>query len=91
MGDDHVPFGNEDTASRMQLQSLDEGEVVQACPGHVTSIDLHRVEDCNGSNLTVTAGLPFNRAENCFIGVILKLKSESVVVMMTGPAKGARN
>lgn len=45
MGNDLVPLAHLDTASRHQFQILNEGEVMEACPGYRAAIDLHRVKD----------------------------------------------
>ena len=60
MWDDHVPFGYQDAASGVQLQPLDEGQVVQACPGYPAAVNLHGVEDCHRCDLTEASCLPFD-------------------------------
>ena len=87
MGDDHVALGNQDTASGMQLQSFDKGQVMEARPGYLTAVNLHRVKYCNRGNLTAAPCLPFYPAEDRLIGVILKFEGNAVIVMVSGPAE----
>ena len=88
MGNDLVPLAHLDTASRHQFQILNEGEVMEACPGYRAAIDLHRVKDGYRSNFPCAAGRPFNRAQDGFIGVILKLERKPVLIVMPGPSAG---
>ena len=87
MGDDHVPFAYKDAASGVQFQFFYEGQVVQGSSCNDTAVYLYRIKYCNGSNLTAAASLPFNRAEDCFVGVILEFEGNAVVVMVSGPAE----
>lgn len=88
MGNDLVPLAHLDTASRHQFQILNEGEVMEACPGYRAAIDLHRVKDGYRSNFPCAAGRPFNRAQDGFIGVVLKFERKPVLVVMPGPSAG---
>ena len=87
MGDDHVALGNQNTASGVQLQSLDKCQVVEARPGYLTAVNLHCVKYCDRGNLAAASCLPLNGAEDCFIGVILKFEGNTVVVMVSGSAE----
>ena len=87
MGDDHVTFADQDAASRVQLQPFDEGQVVEACPGYPTAVNLHCIKQCNRRNLTGAPCLPFNRPEDRFIGIILKFEGNAIVVMVSCPAQ----
>lgn len=48
------------------------------------------VDTQNRCNLTAAPCLPFDGAEYCLIGVILKFESNTVVVMMSGSAQAFR-
>ena len=84
MGNDHVPFGYQDTASRHQLQFPDKGEVMKRGPGYGAPINLHGVKDCHRCQFPETGRRPFNTLENGFIGFVLKFESKSVLVVMSG-------
>ena len=87
MGDDYVPFGYQDAASGVQFKVFDEGQVMEARPGYLTAINLHRVKCRNGRDLTAASCLPFDRAEDCLIGVILEFEGDAVIVMVSCPAE----
>ena len=74
MGNDLVPLAHLDTASWHQFQILNEGEVMEACPGYRAAIDLHRVKDRHRRDFPCAAGRPFNRTQDGFIGVVLELE-----------------
>ena len=84
MGNDHVPFGYQDTASRHQLQFPDKGEVMKRGPGYGAAVNLHGVKDCHRCQFPETGRRPFNTLENGFIGFVLKLIGKSVLVVMSG-------
>ena len=88
MGNDLVPLAHLDTASWHQFQILNEGEVMEACPGYRAAIDLHRVKDRHRRDFPCAAGRPFNRTQDGFIGVVLELERQSVLIVMPGPAAG---
>ena len=90
MGNDLIPLAHLDAASRHQFQILNEREVVEARSGYRAAVDLHRVKDGYRSNFPCAAGRPFNRAQDGFIGVILKLERKPVLIVMPGPAAGSR-
>ena len=90
MGNDLIALTHLDAAARRQLQILNEREVVEACPGYRAAIDLHRVKDRHRRDFPGAAGRPFNRAQDGFIGVVLKLKRKPVLIVMPGPAAGSR-
>lgn len=87
MGDDHIALGYQNTASGVQLQSLDKSQVMEACPGYLTAVNLHRVKYCDRRNLAAAPCLPLNRAEDYLIGVILKFEGNAVIVMVSGSAE----
>ncbi len=60
---------------------------MEARPGYLTAVNLHRVKYCNRCNLTAASCLPLNRPEDRFIGVILKFEGNAVIVMVSGPAE----
>ena len=84
MGNNHVPFGYQDTASRHQLQFPDKGEVMKRGPGYGAAVNLHGVKDCHRCQFPETGRRPFNTLENGFIGFVLEFESKSVFVMVTG-------
>ena len=88
MGNDLIALTHLDAAPRRQLQILNEREVVEARSGYRTAVDLHRVKDGYRSNFPCAAGRPFNRAQDGFIGVILKLERKPVLIVMPGPSAG---
>ena len=88
MGNDLIALTHLDAAPRCQLQILNEREVVEARSGYRTAVDLHRVKDGYRSNFPCAAGRPFNRAQDGFIGVILKLERKPVLIVMPGPSAG---
>ena len=61
---------------------------MEACPGYRAAIDLHRVKDGYWSNFPCAAGRPFNRAQDSFIGVVLKFERHPVLIVMPGPSAG---
>ena len=88
MGNDLVSFAYLDTASRHQLQILDEEEVMEACPGYRAAINLHRVKDRHRCNFPRAARRPFNRTQDGFVGIVLKLERQSIFIVMPGPSAG---
>ena len=90
MGNDHVPFGYQDTASRHQLQFPDKGEVMKRGPGYGAPINLHGVKDCHRCQFPETGRRPFNTLENGFIVFVLKFESKSVLVVMSGSSAACR-
>ena len=87
MGDDHVAFGYQDAASGVQFKVLDESQVMEARPGYLTAVDLHRVKQCDRRDLAAASCLPLDRPEDRFIGVILKFEGNAVIVMVPCPAE----
>ena len=88
MGNNLVPLAHLDAAARCQLQILNEGEVVEARSGYRAAVDLHRVKDRHRCDFPCAAGRPFNRTQDGFIGVVLKLERKPVLIVMPGPAAG---
>ena len=78
----HVSLGNQDAAAWVQFQFLDEGQIVQAGPRYGTAVDLHGIEQGNRSDLTGTARCPLNGTEDGFHHIVLKLKGDTVLVVM---------
>ena len=72
---------------RDAAQIFDKAYIVQARSGYVTAVNLHGVKDRHGSDFPGAPCLPFNRAEDGFVGIVLKLESQSVIVMMPGTSK----
>ena len=93
MGNDHIPLGNEDAVARHQLQVLHEGQIVQAGPGYGAAVDLDRLKDGDGCDLTRAGRVPLHSSHPGLIQVVLKLEGEAVLVMMpctsTGSAEGS--
>ena len=87
MGDDHVPFGYQDAASGVQFKVFDEGQVMEACPGDLTAVNLHCVKNSNRCDFAAASGLPFNGAEDCFINIILKLEGNAIIIIARCPAE----
>lgn len=90
MGDDYVPFGYQDAASGVQFKVFDKGQVVEACPGYLTAVNLHRVKYSNGRDFTAASRLTFNGAEDRLIGVIFKFEGDAVIVVVAGPSETCR-
>ena len=88
MGNDLIALAHLDAAPRRQLQILNEGEVMEARPGYRAAVDLHRIEDGNWGNFPCAAGCPLDRAQDRFIGIVLKLECEAVFIVVSGPAAG---
>ena len=88
MGNDLIALTHLDAAARRQLQILNKREVVEARSGYRAAVDHHRVKDGYRSNFPCAAGRPFNRAQDCFIGVVLKLECQPVLIVMPGPSAG---
>ena len=84
MRNDHVPFGNQDTASRHQLQFPDKGEIMKRGSGYRAAVNLHGVKDCHRCQFPEAGRRPFNTLEDGFIGFVLEFESKSVFVMVTG-------
>jgi len=57
MGDDHVAFGYQDAASGVQFKVLDEGQVMEARPGYLTAVDLHRVRQSDRREIAAASCL----------------------------------
>ena len=87
MGNDHIPLGYQDAASGIQFQILDKGQVVQGCPRDITAVDFNRIEQSHRRDLSAAACLPLNAAESGIISVILKFESDTVIIVVSGPAK----
>ena len=47
MGNDHIAFGNQNTASGIQFQVFDKSQVMEACPRYFAAVDFHGVKYCN--------------------------------------------
>ena len=90
MGNDHVPFGYQDMASRHQLQFPDKGEVMKRGPGYGAPINLHGVKDCHRCQFPKTGRRPFNTPKDSLVGFILKLIGKSVLVVVTGSSATCR-
>ena len=88
MGNDLIALAHLDAAPRRQLQILNEREVVEARSGYRAAVDLHRVKDRHRRDFPCAAGRPFNRTQDGFIGVVLKLERQSVLIVMPGPSAG---
>ena len=71
----------------MQLKIFDKAYIVQARSGYVIAVNLYGVKDCHRSDFPGASCLPFNRAEDGFVGIVLKLESQFVIVMMPGTSE----
>ena len=83
MGDNHIPLGDDDPIAGSQLQRLDERQIMKARPGDRAAVNLHRIKDGNGRDLTGACGCPFNGLQLGFEEVIFKLECKSIFVMMS--------
>src|SRR5699024_1570870 len=90
MGNNHVPFGYQDTASRHQLQFPDKGEIMKRGSGYRAAVNLHCVKDCHRRQFPETGRCPFNTLEDSFIGFILELIGKSVLVVVSGSSAACR-
>ena len=86
MGNDHVPLADQYPAAGHQLHPFDKGKVVQACPGHLTSVYLYRFKNRHRRDLPGTGRIPLNGEQLCFVEFILKFKGYPIFVMMPCPA-----
>jgi hypothetical protein len=66
VGDYHVPFAYEDSASGRQFKFFDERQAVQARPRHFASVYLNRIKDSNWRQIPGTRRVPFDTPENGF-------------------------
>ena len=86
MGNDHVPFGYQDTASRHQLQFPDKGEVMKRGPGYGAAVNLHCVKDCHRRQFPEAGRRPFDTPEDSLVGFILEFVGKPVLVVVSGPS-----
>ena len=86
MGNDHVPFGYQDTASRHQLQFPDKGEVMKRGSGYGAAVNLHCVKDCHRRQFPEAGRRPFNTPKDSLVGFILEFVGKPVLVVMPGPS-----
>ena len=84
MWDDHVSFGNKNPASGYKLQIFDKGQIMKGSSGNITAVNLHGIEDADRSNLSESGRCPFNFTQESFVGIILKLIGEAVLIVVSG-------
>ena len=86
MGDNHIPLGDDDPIAGSQLQRLDERQIMKARPGDRAAVNLHRIKDGNGRDLTGACGCPFNGLQLGLKKVIFKLERKAILIVMFGAA-----
>ena len=82
MGDNHIPLGDDDPIAGSQLQRLDERQIMKARPGDRAAVNLHRIKDGNGRDLTGACGCPFNGPQLGLKEVIFKLERKAILIVM---------
>ena len=80
----HVSFGNKNPASGYKLQIFDKGQIMKGSSGNITAVNLHGIEDADRSNLSESGRCPFNFTQESFVGIILKLIGEAVLIVVSG-------
>ena len=84
MWDDHVSFGNKNPASGYKLQIFDKGQIMKGSSGNITAVNLHGIEDATGAISPKSGRCPFNFTQESFVGIILKLIGEAVLIVVSG-------
>ena len=52
--------------------------------GNIAAVNLHGIEDADRSNLSESGRCPFNFTQESFVGIILKLIGEAVLIVVSG-------
>lgn len=59
-------------------------EYTKTSSGNITAVNLHGIEDADRSNLSESGRCPFNFTQESFVGIILKLIGEAVLIVVSG-------
>ena len=88
MGNDLISLAHQQPAAGHQAQVLDKGQVVQAGPGNLAAVNLNRIKDRYRGNLPGPGGRPFDIPEPALEQVVLELKRQPILEMVSGAAAG---